>query len=169
MLPRVALSTTIHIVGAALGLGLIWLLMGNESSLSASIVQRMINDPNALQQIREESRGHVWLWCIAAVAISFVLSSVWIVLAERTSPLDESQARSQRGSWAGLFVLTVIAFAAVGYFQVVGSGLSAFVNAGSVAIGGIACLVITCAAFYLGAFFGVKRTMRPSVPFASSF
>jgi hypothetical protein len=151
-----------------MGIGLIWLLMSSDNSLAASIVQRMINNPTALESIREESMGHVWLWCGMSILIGFLLSSVWIVLAERVMPHDDSGARSQTGSWAGLFVATVIAFAVVGYTQVVGSGLTGFITAQSVAIGGLASLLITCLAFYLGTLFGVKRTMRASVPFAPS-
>jgi hypothetical protein len=168
MLPRVALSTAIHIVAAVTGIGLIWLLMNGNNSLAASVVERLIDNPISLQSIREEAVGHIWLWCGLSVLIGYLLSSIWIVLAERVMPHDHSGARSQTGSWAALFVATVIGFAVVGYIQVVGSGLTRFLTAHSVAIGGLASLLITCFAFYLGTLFGVKRTMRASVPFAPS-
>ena len=169
MLSRVALSVAVHLLGALLGVGLIWLLMRSDSSLATSLIERMINSPGALQRVREEAMGHVWLWCAVSVSAAFVLSTIWIVLAERASPVDDREARSMTASWAGMFIFTIAAFAAIGYLQIVGSGISAFVNAKAIAIGGIACLVITCVAYYVGTLIGVKKTMRPSVPFAPSF
>jgi hypothetical protein len=169
MLPRVALLTAIHIVGAVLGVGVIWALMQTDDSLAASLVSRMINSPDALQRVREDSMGHVWLWCVGSILVGLVFAIAWVVLMERVTPVDADEARSGLGSWAGLFVLTVIGFVAVGYVQVVVSGQSAFLNPSAVAMGGLASLIITVLAYYLGTLVGVKRTMRLSVPFAPSF
>jgi len=166
MLPRIALSTGVHICLAILAVAVIWLLTKGDASLVPALRDRLFNDPDTLGRVRSDAVGHMMLWAALSLAGSFLLSSLWVSIAERTMPIDDHQARSRSGSWAGILLLLVFWFFVIGFIQIWRTSTHLDMNLKTIVIGGLITLTLTCLAYYAGTFVAVKRAMRPSVPFA---
>ncbi len=166
MLQRLAFSIMVHLAFAVAGIGLIWVLTNDDAAILPMLLAKMFSDPAGLASIRAEAAGHMMQWCALALLTSFVTSSLWVVIAERTLVMDTDGARSRGGSWAGLLILALILAAASGYAQVYAKAANLTLTPQTIVAGGLVTILAVVAAYYLGTFVAVKRPMRPSIPLA---
>lgn len=133
---------------------------------------------------RDAAAGSVALlrdWWGVAVLVSFVASSLWLVLADLRRPTSPQEARSAFALWLVFFFLAGVFVGVFAYYyfefqkdaqlQLLGV---LFLNAQKIrpqllaeVVAGAA--VTAMVGYYFGTAIGVKRAMRPSVPLATWF
>lgn len=164
-------SFAVHLVLTGLVVGLIILVAGDFSDASEELRSSITSlDPTLSEQtIRvalDETKQALMAWVIRSLVVSFVAAGVFLIIAERTQPANDTQARGKRWFWALPFLIVLVT-AGILWWRLVsipqlGANLAFGNLTGIVASGSLALLL----AYYLGTALFVKITMKPAVPLA---
>ncbi len=168
LLPKWLLSLLIHAVAAGVAAGLIHWVGSDERVLAQALLTRLTDNPIAIQQTLEDTRSALILAAVLTFGAGFLCSALWLLIAERSAPVDNDSARSQTGSWAGLLLLALLLGLILWWVQIWMPLISHNLVAGVLVKTVPAVLAGAALAYYLATGLLVKNAMRPSVPLASS-
>lgn len=145
--------------------GLLIYFLGQGQDVVADETRRQYADqPSVLEAIRTESVWRLITWCILALAASWILSSVWLWIAERHRPATPAEGAAKLGAWMLMLIATLVAMAVIGWSVIWRNNVQLDVAAGTLTLGMVVVGIATFLGYYLGTAMSVKTTMRPSVP-----
>ena len=161
---RIFWSLLIHAGVLALA-GLLIYFLGQGQDVVAEETRRQYADqPSVLEDIRAESVWKLITWCILALATSWILSSIWLWIAERQRPTTPAEGAAKLGSWVLMLISALLAMAIIGWSVIWRNNIQLDVAAGTLTQGMVIVGIATFLGYYLGTAMSVKTTMRPSVP-----
>jgi uncharacterized membrane protein (DUF485 family) len=164
---RIFWSLLVHIGFISAAVGLIYLIGGSETALAEATRAQYADNPATLEDIRSASIAELILWAMLALAVSWILSSLWLVIAERQRPRTPVEGASKKGSWVLMLVLCLMAMAVIGWMRIWRGGLEVDLATDTLTFGMIIIGISVFAAYFLGTAMSVKTVMRPSVPFSN--
>jgi magnesium-transporting ATPase (P-type) len=166
---RVIKSFFLHLLILLAALGLVYLIVAGQESLSPELRLRYQGRPPAvLLGLVENARGTLMMWVFTCFLVSWLSSSLFLAMAERSRPANEREAANKKGLWAGMLVVTLAAIAFTAWLNLIEPGVSIALASGTfmtaLLVGGILAVL----AYYLATALAVKLVMRPSVPLATA-
>lgn len=152
-----------------LGIGLLaWLLIyligSDETALTTVIRTDYADRPEMLDSIRSDAVAQLVQWLVRSLAVSWLLSSIWLVVAQRTRPTGPAEGASRQGLWVVLLLVALAAMAWFGWSLVYASSVSTELASSILTSATAIVALATLLAYYLATGTNVKATMRPSVP-----
>lgn len=167
LIVRSGKSLLIHALFAAILAGLaLWLTGAIEyaSEQQRRIYETAPDPALALETVLGDARLNVIGWNVGALCVSWLASTVFVAVAERSLPRNEREGGSRTPAWFGLMVFVVLSTAIAWWRQVDLTGVGAVLVSGSYLALNVAGYVLVVFAFWLASAMTVKMTMRPSVP-----
>lgn len=164
---RVFWSLLIHLAWLAVGIGILYLAGGSETSLNEVTRSQYSDSPAVLDDIRGEAQWQLVYWLSLALSVSWVLSGIWLLIADRQRPRTPLEGGSKRGLWVILLIATLFIMAFIGWSRVWRTAIQVDLAAGMLAAGVLTVSLSVFFAYFTSTGISVKPVMRPSVPFSN--
>lgn len=166
---RIAKSFLVNLLLMVIVIGVVFLMIQGVSSLDPTV--RAGLTPRRQEARVADMRTLMLMWCLVAFLISWIASSLFLAVAERTLPSHVAEARSRMTLWT-ILLFTTIALLALTCWLILFQGRTGiseyitFENWGPVLI---VSIVLSLISYYLATGLAVKTSMRPSVPLGEAF
>lgn len=159
-------SFVIHLIVSVVGFLLLFFLTRGQDALASNVLEALFNNPMQLEAQRAAVASGAFMAFGLAMAISFVTSAIFLLVADAYRPGLTGKGQRLMGLWFGLLLLALAASAGGLWWQLWQSALSFDFNPSRLwtvaAISKVAVLI----AYYLGTAWPVKPECKTSVPFA---
>lgn len=161
-------SLAVHIVFALLLYALASLLLSHFDTASEAMREQY--EETEVLQLLAGARATIVGWYVAALAISWLCSTVFLVTANLKRPhvRSKSDARKAMPVWIAMFVVAIVATAFLWWRQVSLADVASTLLDDDYLLLATAGYVGTALAFWLGTGLAVALTLKPSVPMAST-
>jgi hypothetical protein len=164
---RVFWSLLIHMGFILTATVLVYFLGGSENALLEAVRTQYADDPATLEEIRSAAVWKIIDWIVLSLAVSWILSSIWLLLAESQRPRSYQEGGSRRGLWVIFLVISLAAMTFIGWVVIWGNhvqgDLASAVLTASMLILGVSVLLV----YWVATAVSVKTVMRPSVPLSN--
>jgi len=164
MFGRIVKSFFVNLLFLALAVGLVFLMVrGAAGVLTDDFMDRYVSSTRRLSEVAG-ARGQLLLWTLAAFGSAWLVSSLFLVSAERASPQNRDQGAARIGLWTMLLVALGVMLAITAWFILFDSPRVANLAPNVFSLVFIGGILLVLLAYYFATGLAVKRTMRPSVP-----
>ena len=163
-------SFVLHLVFGLLAFGLVFLFTKEFGNASEELLLVLVDAEDQEMQVMAfltEARNQLGEWVGPVMGVSFLLSVLFLGLAQQTMPSTPAEAKSKFGLWVGLLVLLFIIAAAWWWFAVGSPEAGYALVFGNYALIVISTFLLMLLGYFLSTAVFVKSTMVPSVPGAS--
>lgn len=164
---RIGKGLIVHIVFAALSVGLIWMLLNSFDDASQSLRDQFAdaadNGESVLAYLAD-ARGRLIEWAVSVLAVGWILSALFVSVACRFAPSGYEQSTAKASLWWGLGIAMVIAGSTMFWFMIVNAQVLLNVDAGNIWLIVATVALLALIGFFLATAIGVKLAMKRSVP-----
>lgn len=153
--------------------GLYWAIIkygiATQEGLATNLVERLDGDPARVDAYLSEMSREILMAGIGGLLAAAVLAGIWLILINRNPPYGDKSARSKRGSWAGLMILSIVIAISLFWFKVIGAPIAEMLapsvplNASALGVGFVAF------AYWLSTALFAPASTKVAVPGGSLF
>ena len=167
---RIGKSLAIHLLAAVLIVAVIYLVTNDFEDASTG-ERRRFADAEDMQAsiaiVLATARGLMMRWALFSLSGGFVLSGLFLSVAQRRHPRNPSEGASRLPLWIGLLVVLLVLCFGFWWQQVSLGDVSTLLMPAGYLSALTAGTIGTLLAFYLATALSVVRTMKPSVPLSA--
>jgi hypothetical protein len=159
---RTVKSLAVHLVFAALLMGLIWWKTSAFTDASDSLRTDFAQED--VMATLDIVRSNLWEWSLDSLFASFILSSLFIALAQRRHPRNPIEGGSRKGLWGGLLLGAIIIVGGLWWQTISKAEVQTQLMSGNYLTAVASVTLGTIIAYWLATALAVTITMKPSVP-----
>lgn len=164
---RIGKGLIVHMLLAVIAIGIIWLMVNSFDDASQSLRDQFADaadDGESVLSYVADARGKLIEWAVAAMAVGWLLASLFVSIADRREVRGYEDSDSMKSHWWGLGVSMVLAGIGLLWFQVIATDVMLNVESGSLWISVAAVAFLALLSFFIATAWCVKLTMKRSVP-----
>jgi hypothetical protein len=159
---RIVKSLGIHGLFAAILTGLIW--WKTSAFTDASDGFRTDFSQEDVMATLDIVRGNLWEWSLYGLAASFILSALFLSIAQRRHPRNPIEGASHKGLWGGLLLGAIIIVGGLWWQFISQAEVQTQLMSGNYLTAVIGVTLGTIIAYWIATALAVTITMKPSVP-----
>lgn len=168
-LMKIFWSLLVHLGFVLLAVALLYLVGRDQSAVSLLVRERLTDKAASLELIRADVLWQVLLWLFKAAAVSWILSSLWLIIAERHMPRTPIEGSHRQGLWVALLLVDIGFLAWLCWAGILGQAVRLDFAPKTLTLDLIIVGLGVVLAYYFATALAVKVAMRPSVPLAGLF
>ncbi len=166
---RILGSLGVHLVLGGIALALVYYLTSHLEDASETLRGSVDGTEDAQTSIMTylaSAQQDLMQWTLFCFGFGWLLSCLFLLLANRDNPASENQGARKLGVWAGLLFILIAYVGLIWWRQLSMPDVAASIMFGNYATALAVGIVATLLAFWLGSALFVKKSMKPSVPLA---
>ena len=154
----------IHLAMIAIYWAIVSFVLATQANLSAAVLERTEGDAQRIAANIAEVSGAMLSPGIITILVSAILACLWLLLVDRKPPIGDKDARSKRGSWAGLLLVALVAGGLAFYFLLIGAPVAEMLAANVPLQAMIAALVLLALGYWVSTGLLVVNSAKVAVP-----
>lgn len=162
-------SLLVHLGFVLLAALLLYLVGRDQSAVSLMVRDRLFDRAASLDLIRADILWQAMQWLFRSAAVSWILSSLWLVAADRYMPRTPLEGTHRQGLWVGLLLLNIGFTALFCWWLLLDRGVRPLLAPSTLTLDMVIVGLAVLLAYYFATALAVKVAMRPSVPLAGFF
>ena len=164
---RIGKGLIVHLLFVAIAIGIVWLMVSTFDDASQSLRDQFTDaadNGESVMSYLADARGNLIEWAVASLASCWLISAMFVSMAGRQAPRGYEDSTAMKSLWWGLFVAMIIACGGLLWFQVIATDVVLNVESGSLWVCLIAVALLVLLGYFIATAWGVKLTMKRSVP-----
>lgn len=154
----------IHLVMIGLYWAIVSFVLATQDNLSAAVLERTEGDAQRIAANIAEVSGAMLSPGIISILVGALLACLWLLLVDRRKPIGDKDARSKRGSWAGLLLVALVGCGLAFFFLLIGAPVAEMLAANVPLQAMIAALVLLALGYWVGTGLLVVNSAKVAVP-----
>jgi hypothetical protein len=161
---RIFSTLVVHVIAFLIMLLLVYAMFAGQDSMSDLLRNQYSDSPESIELIRSATMWRVIVADALVLAWSWIISSLWLLMAERQRPSDPVEGASMKPIWVIFLIIVLVGYASISWWMVWRSSAAIEIAPSVFSTTAIAAFFATFLAYFLGTAISVKTVMRRSVP-----